>query len=765
MRTKGKVLALVIALSMVMSVASCKKDDEEQQGGPGGGEGPSASADYKNTYYSAKLVTLPRHTDEIYTFAAEDKAGIIGRSYAETTGNCSDWSAVYRLYLCNYEGQIEKESQLAVPSDFNFEAACGIGDGKLAATGGGYDYIIFDYDGNVIQEAVSDNTDYGCIRSIAKTDEGFVTLAGDTVRLYDSDGNVTDELRFDDSTYNINAVIEQNGEYYGYGMEIESFGGGGVMPASEAGCDVFFKLDFSSGTVEKHCSASDLGDIWINNWYGADYHNYYCADSFGNDLVKIDFANKTTVPLADKGNMLINPPSYSSTGYSDTSYKFIDETHFYRDYLYQGTSIDAAEIALISVDSDLNLADRTKITLQGYGVMHDFIINSAAYEYNTSQDQYFLKLDDLTDQYPNESDEQSSAIRTQLLAKYANGEAPDMFYGEFFDFDYMGENNLVQDISQYLDRSLVSDKMVRSDNKIYQVYAGYYLSGFFGKCTVFENNNISIDQLPKTNQGQEMFDMEIPSYDLMYNSVGSDLADIYRRGDLTHDNILKAVRFAIEKGVSEEEYENMDYSSMLELSDVGNGRVSLYDTSVGGVSTYAYMTNSFSDYPTFVGYPSIGGSIHSVYPECLMAVSATTPNAQACCDFIKILLSADVQRRICASGWIPVSEEVLNEYIDVLKHPDTCTREQKLLYSSEFITDCEAAGWCDNGPAIPLTDEMASMYLEQIAAVDSVLSYDWGLYLVTKEEINSYYTQGKTVEEVADALYSRYQVYAQENYG
>ena len=90
MRTKGKVLTLVIALSMVMSVASCKKDDEEQQGGPGGGEGPSASADYKNTYYSAKLVTLPRHTDEIYTFAAEDKAGIIGRSYAETTGNCSD---------------------------------------------------------------------------------------------------------------------------------------------------------------------------------------------------------------------------------------------------------------------------------------------------------------------------------------------------------------------------------------------------------------------------------------------------------------------------------------------------------------------------------------------------------------------------------------------------------------------------------------------------------------------------------------------------
>jgi hypothetical protein len=305
--------------------------------------------------------------------------------------------------------------------------------------------------------------------------------------------------------------------------------------------------------------------------------------------------------------------------------------------------------------------------------------------------------------------------------------------------------------------------LTRSDGKIYQVFAGYYLQGCFAREDRFDND-VSLSDLPRLSGDQQMFDMKIPSVEVMYNSVGCDLANIYRSGQLTRDNIKAAVQFAVDEGISQEEYDDMNYDEYLYASDVANGRVTLYDTILGGMSAYYYLYGEFEDYPVFVGYPSFGGSVHRIYPECSMAVSASTPSAEACCQFISTLLSEDVQRHICSGGSIPVNNDVLDEYLDVLQHPDSCTKEQEILYSREFVHDLAAGGWCDEGPVIPLSDEMKAKYLEQIAAGDTVGAYDWGLYLVTKEEINSYYTQGKSVDEVADALYSRYLVYAQENY-
>ncbi len=49
--------------------------------------------------------------------------------------------------------------------------------------------------------------------------------------------------------------------------------------------------------------------------------------------------------------------------------------------------------------------------------------------------------------------------------------------------------------------------------------------------------------------------------------------------------------------------------------------------------------------------------------------------------------------------------------------------------------------------------------------VDSIRTLDWGVFNIIYEEIAGYEYQDKTVEEIAQAICSRLEVYVNENYG
>ncbi|MBR2524465.1 MAG: hypothetical protein IKE53_08540 [Clostridiales bacterium] len=762
---KNRLIAGVVMLSMMLSLASCSKDEDEPGNVPGGGNDPAAASDYKNTYFVGKNVTLPRKSDSIYPFAYGDKACILARSYAGCDDESDSVDQDY-LYICNYDGQIEKEVELEIPREASVWSCCDIGEDRFAVCCDGSGFLLYDYDGNLIKQGSAEPDDYSFYSSIAKTDEGFVRMQGTKISRYDRDGNLTDEFEYDNSSFDMNGVFEQNGKLYGYGMDMSDMGSGPmteVAMAYDEDSYVYYEIDMDLETVERYCTTAELGGVRLMDWYGADYCNYYCCDTVGTELVRIDLENKQAVPIADKGNMVIQPPTVCGNSYIDLSYKFLDETHMYRDYIYHGEDLDVEEISLISVNEDLHLADREKITLQGFGVVNDRNIANAAYEFNTTQQDYYLKLDDLDSQYDMSEETDNDAVRAQLMTKYSSGDVPDMFFGDFMDYDYLGENGLIMDVSQVLDMSSLSDKLVRDDGKVYQIFAGYYLYGLFGKKSEFDTE-VSVSSLHGFNNDRKSFEAKITSTDLVYNSLGCDLKRIYRSGKLTSEGVLDIVRFAIENGISQEEMDAMQYQEYIDPGEVARGRVSLYEDVFGDVYFYDMLRKEFGEYPVYVGYPSIDGSVHEIVPTCSVAVSSSTDKQDACISFINTLLSGRSQHNICSSGAVPVNKDVFNEYLEIMKNPDGCTREQRMLYMNRFVRDQGATGWCDQGPVIPMSRELEDNYLAQIEAADTVSVYDWGLYNVTKEEIDTYYTQGKSIEAVADALYSRYMVYAQENY-
>ena len=750
---KKKLISLMLVLCLAVPVASCNKEDdgvnqpENERGGYTAG-----NPDYEDTYYSSKVISIPQQSYFVHGFAAGDKACfILERSEYDDSTNSQ--TMIYSLFVYDYDGNKISECSLDDSDHFYICDACALDDDCFVVAGTSLDYRIYDLDGHVIKEADS-YSGSECNPSVCKTSDGFMVCVGSKVVRYDSDANVTDEIDLDSepggySRYGISGVFEQNGQCYGYGIK---------MLDDNSGLECYYQFLFDTGEIETLSGPSGVAgvcpdmEIWNN-----DYHRNTCLDESGSEyIVEIDVAGQRAYPLASKNNMLICPPTYPDDQFY--SIKVLDKNHFYAPYTFIGKDIELTEIMLIVPDDTLNLDDRTVLTIQGAGISSDTVIKNAAYYFNVSQNEYMISLDELASRYSFSSPENMNVTRLQLMAQYNNGNVPDMFYGDFFDYNYMGENDMVMDLSPYLGDDPILDRMRRNDGKIYQIYGGYSINGYFGLCDVY-GSEVDISSMPSIPDGQDRFGNAY-SPDIVYNALGRDLCCIYRRGDLTPENVLSVVRCAIGQGY-EPDYQYSNYQPP-EASDVRNGRSSLYNTNLSSPMTFVNLAREFGGDVEYVGYPSIGGSIHSIAPYCLMAVSEASQHKDVCVRFISTLLSLDVQRKICGSGSIPVNSDVLNEMIEVLKDPDSATQEQKILYSGLFVRDY--SGTVDPD-VMPLTEAMADSYLDIISKADSVSVYDWGLWVITRDEVSAYYTQGKSIEDVADALYSRYLIYAQENYG
>ena len=704
-----KIIAFFLSLSIILSASACSKETEESTNIPSGAFS-AGNPDHETTYYSTKMITLPQHADFIKSFVNDTGPVFIAEigtiNVEENRTYCQ-----YTLYQCDYEGQILSHSELQDSELYYISDLCVLDNDRFVTVGRGSDCRIYSNDGRLLKEC-EDTGIVDCFRAVCKTSEGFMVWLGNKIVKYDNEGNILDSVDVDLSPEGY-TVVGVEGIYE-------------IAPGFEPGFHI----------------------------YSVDYHRNTIGEAEGGDIVELDLEQKKAEICADRNNMLICPPTYGSD--DGQPIKVLDKSHFYKAYTYR--DLDVAEIALIVPDDSLDLESRTKITVQGAGVSTDSLIQNAAYYYNVSQNDYFITFDELAARYGFNSPESMKTTKLQLIAQYSNGNAPDIFYGDFFDYEYFGENDMVIDLKPYLGDDEMYDKMTRDDGKIYQIYAGYGLRGYFGRSDVY-SSDVDISSLPDIPDGQQRFG-NVFAPDLVYDMIGRDLRSIYRRGELTYENVFAAVKAAVDYGY-EPDYTYENYEPTFQ-DDVGSGKTSLNNSSISNPQSYYQMSVDFRGDPVYVGYPSIGGSVHSFMPISLVAVSSSTEHADVCCDFIRTLMTVDTQRKVCSSGYIPSNDEVLNEMIGVVKDPDNASDELMTIYRRQLIYDRTRQG---EEQIIPFTSEMADNYLAMIGEADTVDIYDWGLWIIARDEVTAYYTQDKSVEDVADALYSRYLVYAQENFG
>ena len=479
--------------------------------------------------------------------------------------------------------------------------------------------------------------------------------------------------------------------------------------------------------------------------------NYF----FGQDGEYVfDLVNSTLTKIADFNSMDIIPESKSVS--TPASYMGIDDQHFVKFCTYTDQSV---EVLLFNYDSSIDYSKATKITVGGYRIKYDLGIRWMQYLFNKENNGYRIVLEDYGDRFPYyDPNNPNKGINANLdLLKYfKDGHQPDIYYGTFFDYDYMGKNGEIMDMMTLNSRgedSALEDitssilNATVTNGHLYRIFSSYCLDGFWGKSKWFGSDDITIYDLKQ--KSDEMGIPVVNSYcteDIVYGCINYPMKEYAYVPDkpLTIEKVRDMVGFALECGV-------VDSSQLTTISDVSDIQDDKYLIGYGGIGNLYNMSFSVKKEDIyFLGYPSVYGSSHLASPDGLVAISSDTPYVDECWRAVRLMLSEDIQKVLVLNQRIPVNDKILRESCKYAEDPKSVPSDDPLYYSYYAKND-------------PVDSKSVDSFISAIDSVDTVQTYDWGVWNIIYEEIKTYQT-GKTSDQIADSIYNRVITYVKENY-
>lgn len=540
----------------------------------------------------------------------------------------------------------------------------------------------------------------------------------------------------------------------------------------------------------------DVENVFFGMYFYERDGRYFLVDGngFTQTFYEIDFTNNRVLEVFESnitmyGNgtaMLKKDTVFSSVGVYEvdvdlgalipiTEWSYVDIKPAYKPYLYEDDMSygngrfgklyiykdNEIEVIIFNKIPSSVYANRTPITVGGYDVSMSLAVKWAVYKFNTSQDEYRVYIDDYWDEYSYTSGEEASAQIVSLIQYFNEGNSPDIYYGTNFDYRYMYNSGLVADMLPIIenDPDFSLDELVPSirdtvtrDGVCYQMFCGYIFNGDFGLRSVFGDEDVTyrmLDELAIENgisirgdmQSAEFADqiLRYPLGDLIDNATGEHIVSI--------DELHNIVDFSIRNGIS-----SLTWASTLaDLESVHDGQYLSCRNFLFDLYYLASEETRLDDSFVYLGFPSVYGGTHCADPDGLVAISADTEYQEACWQFVKLMLSEELQIIEIGNNNNPVVQSVLEDYCNYAMNP-------------ELVTDSDSvwSGIVNGRDAVP--EWVVNDYRAMVNSIDSVISYDWGLYVLICDEINSYDLQNKSIDAIAESLQSRIDLYVAENY-
>lgn len=562
---------------------------------------------------------------------------------------------------------------------------------------------------------------------ISVISDGFVIVGSSTIARYSWDGNVIEKLTTDFYCYSEDTgFFEENGKFY-------------VIEEKNLGEYVYHEVNFDSGICHPVTTGRSVG---IN---GSVVSGEYYFSSDGE--YRVDLNNMKVDCVAEWNNIDIRPPKK----YLDTpSRKFpLDEERFAISYEYRDCS---SEVLIFHYDPSIDRSGVETIKIGGYRVYDDPVLNWAVYSFNTTNKDFRVVLEDYSQRFDAILPDERRRATLALTQYFNEGNAPDIYYGPRFDYAYMGRNGMVIDISEYMNSANENTKlteaayriMIEDDGKCYQLFSGYSMLGRKIEESVLDSiKDTSVFSLFKYAQERDILYSFTSAHDIVDTAIRYDFPDLWGVYDgkrkISHEELVELVTIATSLPVTDDDEIAID-------ADVVNGRV-LMGTAVMFCDLSDFK--SPSDSLRYIGYPSIHGSIHLAIPQCSLAISASAKNKDKCWEMMSMILSEEAQKQTLLSGNIPVTQSALDLFCDISLHPDN-------------VKDADLRSYV--GKRKPVSQETINLFLETISTVDTVATYDWGIFDIINDEINSYFSQHRSVEQITETLEKRLTLYMEENY-
>ena len=569
-------------------------------------------------------------------------------------------------------------------------------------------------------------------------------------------GNMIEIIKPDGSSYNVPVETVVNTYVSAYGNFIPTQDGKVILPIFlESMEEVLILIDPVTGEMEELESLIGSDIYWLEYASGKivarDYEGFNILDESAGEFSPLLSYSEVDYPMSDimESDLLY---------ISEDNSKLIFGVETYDEEGSAGYQI------LIVSKADTNPhAGKTVLTVSStenhYPERSDFL---GICLYNRSVDSFFLEY-----KYPYNEYYEYTEFDADILLDYDPSADP-------------ADSNLYVDLTPYLDLNGESYKetyfsnaidAARSGDALYRVPLDITASGILTSSSnvpsgqmgfTFEQYEAFVDEVcngkdPMDLTSSYMFGKQNYFTTLFVNMSDEFISD--GRVDLTGENFRNLMIFVDEHGtenaITAEEYTDAHNAAIQAVVDEINYNNATLDTDYAAIYGNLYSFDSYLEsYIKYgegigiYGLPSFDGRGPSTLSHEFVCVSASTSYPEACAEYVKIMMSYEVQitmynNPINRDALYSVAEEQLNRYND------------KLI---RFGIDGRPATDSDLVPA-----EAIDKYIDILSSSYGNGSINTAIEDILYEESSAYFNGQRALDDVIPVMQNRIQTVLDEN--
>ena len=577
----------------------------------------------------------------------------------------------------------------------------------------------------------------------------------------------------------------------------------GLVIADGDNSYAFYELDLTSGKLTKKDSKDYewLDMLAVYRMRGCSDGNVYCVDS--NGISKLDLKNKTSEQVVSFSWCNVDRNLTSNlmlADVNDGAYILYGEKAQKQPYSHNYYAMSSEFIMYELKKASKNpYVGKTILELYSpYGLVSEDI-NTAINKYNETNKDYFIEV---TDRYTSntsslykeaKNDDESNDIGLKYMSDMSNKLAMDIMNGEGPDmllnvdgYGALKNSNYLMDLSSYTS-NMNSDKYftnvidaMKVDGKLFNMPISYGISGiqtdpkYAAKTGVGFTTDEYVKFLKDTLNGKDLITSGQAHYFATLFSNMNEKFISNRKADFSAPEFAALAEF-VKDNVPESarSWSNSYYDAYNEAYIYGSepmiapvvdvvavapvkrdrvvdgSDIAAYVT-CGGMSDYIYTLAAGKDCTAILGLPSADGRGPLLDSYLSIAVSAQSKSVDACGEFIKMLMTDDVQMDLAKGGNFVLNKEAFRqgakEAVDFMNGPggesyvgyDMNTGEplkNRMKFSQKNVDDLEKI----------------------ISSVSRMNSMDAAIGLILVEEMPAYFSGQKNLEDVIKIAQDRAQ--------
>ena len=417
------------------------------------------------------------------------------------------------------------------------------------------------------------------------------------------------------------------------------------------------------------------------------------------------------------------------------------------------------------------IPDKKVLVLAASYVGYD--IRNRAVEFNRSSQEYRIIVKDYSAYNTNED---YSAGMNQLDSDILTGNMPDI----------IELNDSRMDVNKYISKGLLADigKLIEEDEELSQVefvqnvLDAYSVDGklyqiipSFGVRTMVAKESLVGDKTTWTMQ--EMLDIldTLPEgavavdsmtrawfMELMMNFCGSDFVDVDTgKCNFNTENFIAMMEFA--KSLPEEiNYDDdywLNYDGMALLRE---NKVLMSQSSIYRIrDENQFINGTYEGDMAFIGFPTDSGKGSVVAADDTYVISAKSENVDGAWEFLRYYLTQDYQETLDYE--LPVRKDVFEE------KAQEATQKPYYLDENGNKVEYDETYWVNDEeiPLPPMTKEQVDWIVDFVYSVDKPVYYNEDVMNIINEEMDAYFKDQKTAQDVAGIIQNRVQLFVDEN--